>query len=70
VEITNYFNIMNTIDIIHFKAISRLLTGDENKIRKTRIPKKHKPAIDELIFVIKYWQARHGINENNKVTGK
>jgi hypothetical protein len=48
-------------DIIIWRALSKLLTGSEDKIRSNRIPKKHQAALKELEDLYEYWKKRNNL---------
>ena len=55
---------MNAKDLINYKSLSKILTKNDNGIRKNRIPKKHRESVKELEILLTYW-----INKNeNKNT--
>lgn len=50
---------MDAKDLINYKSLSKILTNNDNGIRKNRIPKKHRESVKELEILLTYW-----INKN------
>lgn len=46
---------MKSNDLINFGALSELLTGRKDVIRKNRVQKKYKERVSELETLIQYW---------------
>lgn len=49
-------------DIINWRGLSKLLTGNEDAIRSNRIPKKKEKEVQELQDLINYWKKRNNIS--------
>lgn len=43
---------MNVKDLINWGALSRILSGSRQTVRKNSIPKVHQPVVDELLQAI------------------
>lgn len=50
---------MDAKDLINYKSLSKILTNNDNGIRKNRIPKKYRESVKELEILLTYW-----INKN------
>jgi len=48
------------LDYFNFRKISEALEGSEMKVRKSRIQKRHKRAIEDLEFMIEAWLNKWG----------
>jgi len=46
-------------DIINFRVISEMLTGNPDTIRSNRIPKKYLDKVKELQTLIDYWISKN-----------
>lgn len=46
---------MKAEDLINYKALSQLLTNNDNSIRKGKIPKKYKDQVNELESLLNYY---------------
>jgi hypothetical protein len=53
---------MDAKDVINYKKLSIILTGNDNSIRKGKCPKIHKEKVDELEALINYF-----LSKNRKV---
>jgi len=47
--------------LINYREVSRILTGDTDKIRSNQVPKKYRSAINELEVFTEYWANKHKI---------
>lgn len=45
-----------TKNLINWRELSKELAGNDNSIRKNRIPKKYKSKVGELIGLIDDWK--------------
>lgn len=43
-------------DLINWKELSRILSGNETSISRNRIPKKYQNKVDSLIETLKAWK--------------
>jgi hypothetical protein len=43
---------MNPKDLINWGALSRVLSGSRQTVRKNSVPKVHQPVVDELLQAI------------------
>lgn len=50
---------MNPQDLINFRKVSELLTGNYQSIRSNNCPKKYQEAVRELTDFVKDWKERH-----------
>jgi len=50
---------MKPQDLINYKGLSLLLSGNDNSIRKNKCPKKYSEKINELKCLLEFW-----INKN------
>ena len=57
---------MNPYDFINFKSVSRVLSNKATSIQKTRIPDKHKPAIDDLMGRVDSWVEKYNKPKKQK----
>jgi hypothetical protein len=46
---------MKSEDLINFGALSEMLTGRKDVIRKNRVQKKYSKRVEELKVLIQYW---------------
>lgn len=45
---------MDAKDLINYKALSRMVTDNDNSIRRNKCPKKYKEKLHELESLINY----------------
>jgi hypothetical protein len=45
-------------DLINWAELSRLITGNETYISRTRCPKKYQPQVDSLVEYIEAWEKK------------
>ena len=62
---------MNAKDLINWGALSRVLSGSRQTVRKNSVPKVHQPIIDELLQAVdavisKAGSARQKENKTDK----
>ncbi len=50
---------MDAKDVINYKKLSIILTGNDNIIRKEKCPKIHKAKVDELEALINYFLTKN-----------
>ena len=43
---------MNAKDLINWGAMSRILSGSRQTVRKNSVPKVHQPIVDELLQAV------------------
>lgn len=43
---------MNAKDLINWGALSRILSGSRQTVRKNSVPKVHQPIVDELLQAV------------------
>lgn len=56
------------MDFLRWRALSEFLTGSPINLRKGKVPKEHKKAIDELLLLLEYW--RHKYDKQTNQTKK
>lgn len=44
-------------DLINWKELSRILAGNEDSIRRNKIPKKYEKQVESFILCITKWKA-------------
>jgi hypothetical protein len=54
-------------DLVKWNVLARLFCNHRMSIAKTRIPKKHQAAINELLSLVQGWYTRHFVTLNKKV---
>ena len=50
---------MNPLDLINYRKVSELLTGNYQSIRSNNCPKKYAEAVKELTDFVKEWKNKH-----------
>lgn len=60
---------MKAEDLINFRALSRLLTGNPTKIHSKFIPKKYKEEVEGLKNTISYWIEGKIVVPEDKIEG-
>jgi hypothetical protein len=53
-------------DLVKWNILAKLFCHHRMSITKTRIPKKHQSAIDELLNLIQSWYEKHFVTLNKK----
>lgn len=61
---------MKAEDLINYKALSQLLTNNDNSIRKGKIPKKYKDQVNELESLLNYYIHRQSKQHSGTISGK
>lgn len=59
VTFVHYNVTMEAKEIINYKALSQLLTKNDNSIRKGRVPNKYKDQFAELEALLNYFIHKH-----------
>lgn len=55
-------------NLINWKEMSRVLTGNETSISRNRIPKKYQSDVNDLILTIKAWAEKKEEKESTPET--
>ena len=42
-------------DLINWKQLSIELSGNDNSIRKNKVPKKYQPKVNQLLLLLAAW---------------
>lgn len=50
-------------DFINWKTVSLHLTGNDNSIRKNRVPKIYQVKVKMLLFLVKKWVKKSTIKD-------
>lgn len=50
---------MDSKDVLSYRAVSEILTGNPDTIRKNNVPKKYEEKIQELRDYVDTWINRH-----------
>ena len=61
---------MEAKELINYKALSQLLTKNDNSIRKGKIPKKYREQINELEALINYYIHKHSKGPFGNISGR
>lgn len=56
---------VNTMNLINWVEVSRLLANNDTSVSRNRCPKKYQPKVDKLINVMEMWiENNKGVSED------